>query len=173
MAAPSATDPSNLLPILEEESYNVLLELYNNPDKLYEYFAELPTTKELLQENRQLQKSNVEQAHCNISMKNEIEQIISDLQQSQSKLEEANKELRTMELLVDEEKQKSSFESIINALASDLSKEEHELSLYKKECSKSERVDYAEWAQQLLSHHQTLHKLQFAKEWIETNKGQE
>ena len=173
MAAPSASDTTNLLPFLEQESYNVLLELYNNPEKLYEYFAELPTTKEMLHENRQLQKSNVEQALCNISLKKEIEKLINDLQQSQSKFEDAKTELRTMELLVDEEKQKSSYEAIIHAVASELQMEEHELSQYQFNCSKTENLNYTEWAHHFAKSHQRIHKLRFAKEWIETNKGQE
>ena len=114
MAAPSAMtandDNADLFPSLEHEPYSILVELYNNPDKLYDYFAEQPSTKELLHENARLQQSNYEQADSNINTKKRVEQRIVELQRSIDELEEAKKELKTMAMLAEEAEQRKNIQ---------------------------------------------------------------
>ena len=105
-------------------------------------------------------------------MKEKVEQLHEELQNSIDELEAAKDELKTMALLVDEEAERQSYSFVMQSLSSELAKAELELSQYKETAVSKETLNYTECAQVMLKLYQRIHDLRFAKEWIETNHGE-
>lgn len=166
-------NPDDLFPSLQQEPLNILAELYNNPDKLYEYFAEQQSTKELYQENASLQRSNIEQAEQNIKLKEKIAAIKSHIHESLKELDEAKDELKTMQMLVEEAEQRNSFDAVMHNLSADLASCESELRQYLADCESQSSLSYADFSKKILPMYQRIHETRFSMEWISANHEKE
>jgi hypothetical protein len=175
MAVPSPipqstnTDNKGLFPSISEESYTVLMELDSNSDRLYEYFLEQPSTKELMMENDSLNKANIEQARANLDAFSETKIMLCDLQSAITELEQAKQELQSVKMLCDEIDQQYSFEAVMFNLKSDLATEESQLSSLMASLPNQDNISYSEAAKSILRHCQRIQELRFDKAWIERN----
>jgi hypothetical protein len=161
----------DLFPTLRSEALETLVELDHNSHKLYDYFAEQTSTKQLFLTNESLRQSNFDAAGRILQIKEKIDELRKDMQSSIQTLESAKQELQDVLLLCSEIELQHSFDSLKIQIEKEIEEEENKCNQYLRSQLLTESVNYINYASKVEELRKRIHQLQFSREWILLEKG--
>lgn len=157
---------------LDKETLVTLRELDRNPDKLYEYFAEQVSTKELFRESLALQRQNREAAEQNLARAKRIDVLKEEILASQGSVQRMSAELNALVGSKNDLARQHSSDTYVRMLKEELARAEDELqSFLETEAPKAE-LCYDELSKHVEKRKLSIHQVSYSLSRLQKQQQQ-